>query len=56
MRALKSPLDITQVIGHSFLVEVIDDQTLATRGGTLHLHHTILYIKGDDFTGLRFES
>ena len=51
---LKSLFDVTKIICHRSLVEMIDDQPLAARSSTLHLHHTIFNIKGDDgFRGER---
>ena len=41
-----------QVVGDGLFVEVVDDPSLASGGRTLHLHHTILDIYGDDLGGI----
>ena len=46
--AFEGCLDMFEVVGHSTLVEVVDDQSFATRGSTLHLHHTIADIDGNN--------
>ena len=48
MRALEGLLNMFQVVSHSFLVKMVNDQALAAGSGTLHFHYTIFNIEGND--------
>ena len=45
MRPFESVLDMFQIVGDGLAVEMVDDQSFATGGSALHLHHPIAHIK-----------